>query len=410
MQLRTIVNKIFIVAFIVWVSFFPEPIQEKYHLATKVFLVLMFAMLLIKKQTSIFKLNDLPFWFFLTAIGINVFFAQNRNIAFKTYFDLVIPLFSIYYWISEVISDEINLRFLTKIFSIFSILVSLGGFLEFLFAVNPIYKYFIQNPYYERYIVRIVRPMSTQFNPVTLGTYLLASLPFNFLLLKQDKGLFKSLGTIGMILNTVVIILTFSRGVLLGLLASIVAYLFLQKKYRLLVIFFLILFISITVCSFLPYPFSRFSVNWLGTQNRGILSDYRFDRCIMALRIIRTHPFVGLGLQHFRIRFYEYYPRKNVVHYEFMIADNMYLTILSETGIIGFCGFLIFIFYFLKRSLFQLKQLNNVPFKKGQLLVIVSAFVGLLVNMGAYELFYWSNQYICFCILIGCLRGFLQCL
>lgn len=248
--------------------------------------------------------------------------------------------------------------------------------------------------------------MSTQFNPVALGTYLLASLPFNFLLLKQYKTFFRSLGAIGMFLNTVVIILTFSRGVFLGLLASIVIYLFLQKKYRLLILFFTALFILITFCSFLPYPFSRFGINWLGMQNRGILSGYRFDRCIMALRIIRTHPFVGLGFQHFRIRFYEYYPSQDIVPYEFMIADNMYLTILAETGTIGLAGFLIFIFSFLKKARQRLGILTNLPHRREQLLIILSAFIGLLVNMGAYELFYWPNQYMCFCILIGCLGSF----
>jgi O-antigen ligase len=86
-----------------------------------------------------------------------------------------------------------------------------------------------------------------------------------------------------------------------------------------------------------------------------------------------------------------------------MIADNMYLTILGETGIIGFFGFLIFIPFLLRKTWRQLWILEYDPKSKQQLLIILSAFIGLLVSMGGYELFYWPNQYMYFCILVGLL-------
>ena len=39
--------------------------------------------------------------------------------------------------------------------------------------------------------------------------------------------------------------------------------------------------------------------------------------------------------------------------------------------------------------------------KKQILLVSMSALVGLLVSMGGYELFYWNNPYMLFCLLCG---------
>jgi len=38
------------------------------------------------------------------------------------------------------------------------------------------------------------------------------------------------------------------------------------------------------------------------------------------------------------------------------------------------------------------------------LLVGLMALVGLLVNMAGYEFFYWPNQYLLFCMIIGCIN------
>jgi len=402
------INIIAVILLIIWISFFPEPIQGKYHLAAKIILGLAFLALLIRKHGSLFKRRDFPLWVFLIAIGINVFFAQKQDIALRTYLDLAIPMFMVYYLVREGFSRETEFNLLAKTICICSILVALGGIFEALFKFNPIYEYFLENPFYRRYITGFVRPMSTQFNPAVLGSYLLASLPFNLLLFKRNKTSFKFLGALGIVLNIVVIILTFSRGVFLGLIAIVVFYLFAQRKFRLMFVFFIILLTAITIFSYLPYPFSRFGKSQMTRENRGILSDYRFSRCIMTQRIIKDHPFIGLGFQHFRIRFYEYWPRESKELYEFMIADNMYLTILAETGTIGLLGFLIFIFSFFKRGWRQPKVLKNMPQRRLQLFAALSGFTGLLVNMGAYELFYWHNPYLYFCIIVGCIGSFVR--
>lgn len=79
-----------------------------------------------------------------------------------------------------------------------------------------------------------------------------------------------------------------------------------------------------------------------------------------------------------------------------MIADNMYLTILAETGIIGFLGFCIFIFLLLRRGWMKFNKLSDNPGRKWLPMVGLMAFIGLLINMAGYELFYWINQYMFF--------------
>jgi O-antigen ligase len=413
----------YLVILFIWISFFPQPLQEKYHLYTNISLILIFLFLFVRNRFALFKPTDYSLWVFLLAISINVFFAQQKNIALKTYLDLAIAMFIIYYLVSEDFFSEKSFNLLVKTICISSIIVSLGAVLEFLFAYNPIYENVIENPYYKRYISGFVRTMSTQFHPVVLGSYLLGSLPFNFKLFKQNNPYLRLLGSLGIVLNIIVIILTFSRGVILGLIAAVMFYLIMQKKFRLIVIFFVILVFSILLCSYLPYPVNRFGKDQMIMENRGILSGYRFTRCAMTLRIIKEHPLVGLGFQHFRIRFYEYFPHPLVglgfqhfrirfyeyfpsnynVPYEFMIPDNMYLTFLAETGIIGTLGFFILIFSLLKKASLHLKRIEDDN-RRLMLLMPMSALIGLLVNMAAYELFYWATPYMLFCIICTLLK------
>jgi O-antigen ligase len=400
------INIISILLLLVWISLFPAPILQKYYFALEIFLLFSFVILLVRKGRSVFKLSDLPLWFFLLAISINVSFAQQKAVALKMYMEWAVPMFFIYYLVSESFSSQSAFNLLVKTISVLSILVALGGILEAIFAFNPIYEYFVENLYYHRYITGFVRPISTQFNPVVLGSYLLGSLPFNFLLFKQSRSFFRLLGAIGIILNIVIIILAFSRGVFLGLIAMVIFYLFVGGRRKSLATFFTILIIFVILFSYLHYPFSRFGISLATTQGDNIFSAYRLDRCIMTKRIINDHPFVGLGLQHSRIRFDEYYPLNNYVHYEYKIMDNMYLTILADTGLIGFSGFLIFILLLFKKGWRQLKILKDEQKKRWQLLLTLSAFIGLLVNMGAYELFYFPNIYLYFCILVGSIGAF----
>ena len=78
----------------------------------------------------------------------------------------------------------------------------------------------------------------------------------------------------------------------------------------------------------------------------------------------------------------------------------MYLTILAETGIIGFLGFFAFIWFIIKRGLNYLRMKKETE-NKDILIVVLAGLIGLLVNMGAYELFYWTTPFFIFCILIG---------
>lgn len=397
-------RKLIIVFFIGWISFFPEAVQIQYHTPIKCILFIIFIYFWLRKKIKITR-KDLVLLLFILCLMGGVFSAKNKLVAIETYSNLALPLFSLYF-LTSLFSEE-DISFFAKTICFFSIFVSLLGIFDILWGRNFLYE-IMYNPFYERYLIypTLKRPLSTQFNPAPLGTYLLACFPFGLVLLKEKNIVFLLLGAISLLLNSSVLILTFSRAAFVGFIVTILFFLWHKQKKMLFMLFILTFILTVAISSFLEYDrgFDRFGLKGMlfGQEYTSPLSRYRIERVEMVFKMLKDHPIFGIGLNHIRIRFFDYYPGKSDVGYEWRIADNMYLTLLGETGIIGFTGFLTFIFFLFKNGLKSLKKLEGK--KKDILLISLSAFIGLLINMTGYELFYWHTPFYLFCLISGLVR------
>ena len=288
-----------------------------------------------------------------------------------------------------------------------SFLVALIGLMELYYGKNILYTNFIPNPYYERYTLYSTRLMSTQFHASVLGSFLLGCLPFNFYFLKARPSYMRLAVIISFLVCAFVMLFTFARGVFLGFIFSMAFYFWKTRRTKLLIGFVLLIISAITVCSFnKDISINRFGFKrLLCGSGDSIVSEYRSDRVKMAFKMLCDYPVSGVGFNHFRIRFKEYCaPENQREMYEFMIPDNMYLTLLAESGIAATLGFAVFIFVLIKRGLRRLKALRDE--NKGIfLLILLTSLIGLLVNMAAYELFYWHNQFVLFCLVCGLIQG-----
>lgn len=393
------------IIFLAWISFFPETVQAHYAIYARSFLACLFLLLLVRKRDikAFFSRYDLPLFLFLIFILGGIFSAQDRIIALKTYLDVSIILFFVYYLTKAIFSQDGNIGVILKSICIFSLIVALFGIIEYIIGNNFIYEHIIDNLYYRRYSAEFVRrPMSTQFNPAILGSFLLGCMPFGFLLIKDRLSFFRVAGLLSVILSVTVIILTGSRGCFLGMMALFLFYLWKKKGIRFSVLFLVFTVFIVTLCSCPDAGrFNRFGFNrlLLGSHDSAF-SEYRSTRFFVTMDMLKDKPFFGIGLNNFRDRFDDYARSERNIPHEFKIADNMYLTLLAETGIIGFSSFLVFIFLLLRRGLIALHRIEDKR-KKELLLVSMSALMGLLVNMAGYELFYWHNPFALFCILCG---------
>jgi O-antigen ligase len=237
--------------------------------------------------------------------------------------------------------------------------------------------------------------MSTQYNPAALGSFLLGCLPFfGFLVLRKGRRSWLALAGFAACLS--VLIWTFSRGVFLGLIAAVFFFCLMSGRKRLLAGFLLGVCCLVAVFSFSSnlnlnrFGFSRFIA---GSQD-SVFSPYRMTRLQITGAMVKDHPFTGIGLNNFRVRFADYQPSAARESYEFMIADNMYLTLAAEAGLPCLAAFLLFIAMLFRGH-------PGATRRSVAALLPMTALVGLLVNMGAYELFYWNNIFMLFCLLCG---------
>jgi O-antigen ligase len=202
--------------------------------------------------------------------------------------------------------------------------------------------------------------------------------------------------------------LTFSRGVFLGLVVLSLFY-FWQGGEKKLLSLTIICLVAFTLAASLhkKEPLGRFGFRrLLSGSHDSILSEYRLARIKMTAHIFKKHPFFGIGFQHFRLRFAEFCASADKkTPYEFMIPDNMYLTFLAETGIAGTLGFLVFISFLLRNGFSQLRKALSLSQTRQITIGLISALLGLSVNMGGYELFYWDNPFLLFALLCGFLAG-----
>ena len=395
-----------IVCFIIlfsWISFFPQPLHDRYAFHARLFYGIFFVLLVLNREyrDGLFSLKDWPLWLFIVSLFSGTANAIDKTVAFKTYWYLAITCFFIFYIGKALFAYENNRNIICEIICVCGCLVVFVGIPELYFGRNIIYEKFVQNYFYRRYAG--FRMMSTLSNPTVMGTYMLGCLPFALYLCKGKTIYLKILGKFSIFLFVFAIILTFSRSVLFGLIVLLLFYLWNRKNIRLL--FFSIIFLT----SFLFFNscqknlcFQRLGFKGMVSGAYGsAVSQYRFDRLNMAVKMFKSYPLFGIGLNHFRIRFNEFRSKaSDEITAEFMIPDNMYLTFLSETGLIGSLGLLVFIFSIFNRGLNQFKKINDNN-KKQRALAILSALAGFLIVMCGYELFYWDSPYLFFCLICG---------
>ncbi|MFC1623904.1 O-antigen ligase family protein [Candidatus Omnitrophota bacterium] len=404
------IKVIFIILLFSWISFFPEPLQAKYAFFVRIFLGVFLLVLIWERRglRQLFNFQDWPLWLFIISLSGGIFYATDKNVALATYRNIAVAFLLLFYIGKGLVYSDKNRTAIVISICICSGLVALIGLMELYFGKNILYEHFISNPFYERYVRFYPRPMSTQFMPAVLGSYLLACLPFNFYLFRNRLLYLRWVGIFLSLLSILVIVLTFSRGVFLGLIGLLLFYLWKTGKRRAFSMFLIVFILVIPLASIQKdVNFNRlgFKRMILGSGD-SIISEYRLRRVKMSFDMLKDYPLFGIGFNHFRIRFYEYYPKanKDSVPYEFMIPDNMYLTFLAETGGIGTVGFLIFIFLLLKRALRKLET-SKEDKRREMLVIAISSLVGLLVNMGAYELFYWNSPFMLFCSISGMIAG-----
>lgn len=410
-RLSRIILIFFIFLFIAWISFFGQTLQLRYKNITLVFLCIFFVTSLFYKKKMKFLNVDLALFIYLGTVTLTMFFSENRSVALEWYCIYILPIPLVYLAMRNL--DKNFIPPIAKGIFIFSSCVVLFGTLEVIFRKNIIYEFWVENPFYYRFIsYESSRIMSTLMHPTIFGSYLVGCLPFFFYLASKTKSPCKIFIKFFILICVIGVIFSFSRGNIAGLMGLTLIYLFLTKRRRY-IKFVLIgpLILVILSSSFLKreFNFIRFSISGLSS----LWWRSKAERSHVTFKILKERPILGIGLNHYRLKFDRYsspeYKQneerlRRLGHdpYEWKIPDNMYLCILAETGLIGFLSFMFFLFLLFKKVLSHLKTIKD-SIEKEFLISCLCGVVGLLISMNTYDLLYWINPLLLFWFLVGLL-------
>jgi O-antigen ligase len=394
-----------VVFLLAWISFFPQPVTDTYWLVTRLLPWVLLLLLVFSKKykNSLFQLSDWPLWLVLVCLLSGLATATDKAVAFKTYFYLASNLFMLFYIGKALFSSQEDRKLVSCVLSMCGMVVVLIGFLQFFFPEQVYYKLFLCDIHYDPHYLRL---QSTQYNPIVLGSYLLSVLPFLLYFFVSVPPRRRIFGFSCFLAAVIVTLLTISRGALLGATVISSTWLLIKKKIKAFALLIFTVFILVSAFSCVNWDASDcHGVKRMFTISRGDFT--RLERIEMSSRIFKDHPFFGIGLNHFRIKFDEYYIGPYKWQYNYRIPDNMYLCLLSEAGLLGLAGFFIFIVVLYRRGLKRLRCAKDGNTELA-LLVSLSALSGLLANAAVYELFYWNTPFMMFCLICGFTQGAAQ--
>jgi len=391
-----------LMVFMAWISFIPEPIQYRYRFSVYLALALCLTLSLYSHKFNwkgyFLRKTDFMLWLYFLLLSLNIWFAKDKHLALNSYRDLVIPGFLIYFIFKNEVG-VVNLKKILYFFCLCAGVVSLIGILEMITCFNIIYNKYIQNYFFSRFIGQ--RMMSTLMHPNILGAYLISSLPFSYYFCRSKYSRKKKvLNYLLFGLFICAVFLTFSRGTWLACFGLLSIWLWIKNK-RTWIILPWMIFLGFSVLASLS--FFGHDIQWrfgiIGLRDY-LKYGHRTVNYIVTWDIFKAHPFMGIGLGHYRMFFDQY--SKIALDYEVKIPDSIYLMHLAETGLTGFMGLMLMLTYNLKAAWVSYK--NETFDKKEIIFIVLMSFLGLLLNMATFDGFLWRTPFYLFWILLSLLN------
>lgn len=300
--------------------------------------------------------------------------------------------------IPNMIRSKKNLGLIIKNILVSCLLVSLFGIFQFLGDVAGLPPSITGlREHYTSEVFGFPRIQSTALEPLYFANYLLIPISLCLALLLQKKANDK-LNPVWLILILSVaslnLFLTLSRGGFLGLAAVIfltgIIYFKSFFSFKKLFILILIGFVSfLGVYYFLNFAGKSKSIETFLKQatnfEKGVGVVERYQAYEKAYKLFLEHPYIGIGAGNFGPRVARHpliMPEKG-----WLIVNNEFLEILTETGIFSLLIFLCLIFILIFRSIKAIKKTKDT-YLKAALSGLFIAFCAILVQYQTFSILY----------------------
>ncbi|MGA8104237.1 MAG: O-antigen ligase family protein [Candidatus Acidiferrales bacterium] len=191
-------------------------------------------------------------------------------------------------------------------------------------------------------------------NPNSLGTTMVVSLPLVMLLLTKKSGIARLISLAVIVLNVATVIFTGSRTAFVALIFLIMVAPLLRKKGLLYVPVAVLLVAMVWVATPQAYKERYLSVE---QRDKDVSYELRLTTWSAGWRMFKDRPITGIGMGEFGVaNGTKYWPDR--ARPRWYNAHSLYLQTISELGIIGAIGFLIFLIQFFKLNGRQQRRLE----------------------------------------------------
>ncbi|MFJ7937160.1 O-antigen ligase family protein [Peribacillus sp. NPDC096622] len=302
------------------------------------FLFLVTSLIYIISRGYIYKINIyyLYITIFVFWVTCSFFWSINKPHSFILIFT-AFQLFLMFLLMSQIVKQEEVLMNLLQSF-VFGGWVSSIGIINSYFSNN--------NPYNERF-------SAGAFDPNELGIILVISITVSWYLSLRIKSIFLiNVNRVYILLGAFAVFLTGSRTAFLALIASVIYILFLTnfkkgKKIGFLLKIILGFFLLYSILLLVPDTTTERILTTSSELSTGDFNS-RQDAWFGGFELIKDNPILGVGIGSFRIALGEKLGL-------YMVAHNIYISVLGELGLVGFIILLIIIYLIIKKII----SLNN---------------------------------------------------
>lgn len=310
---------------------------------------------------------------------------------------LYFAFMSFYFTIINTVKTKQQVYTMLAVFVVSGFFVAAYGIIQYVFGLDMDKQVWIDE---EMFSDIKMRAFSTLENPNVLGEYLLLVIPVSIAFLWCKKGVWAKVGYAGVTgVLLLCLVLTMSRGCWVGLLVAAAIYItFVDGRY------WLLGFVALAALpSFLPDSIlNRFlSIGNLADSS----SSYRMFIWLGTLRMLRDFWLVGIGPG--TIAFNMVYPRYAYTGIEAPHSHNVYLQMMTETGVAGLVAFLLICIFFFQRIASGVKGLAKKSMDRIMGIAIASGIAAFLVQ-GVFDyVFYNYRVFLMFWMVLAfamCLR------
>lgn len=360
------------------------PILETMQILLLVLLsILSFILKVLLEDNFKFKYTPINAW----VIGFILIYALSAIISMNVVTSLKISLliisFILFYFVSvNSIENKKQLNIMIAIFVITGLVVSLYGIYQYMFGGSFASSSYVDKEMFEDISTRIT---GTFDNPNVMGEYLLFIIPLAITYLFNLKGLVKKIVAFSIIvIMTISLALTYSRGCYLGLIASVGVFLLLIN------LKFIILFLA----GILAVPFvlpSSIINRFTSIGNTGDSStSYRISIWKGAIDMIKDYWYRPIGQG--TVAFNSIYPFYSYSGVGAEHTHNLFLQIIIETGILGVISFIGILFKFYQTLCHGLKVSNDKEISVC-MIAFISGMTGFLIQ-SLFDNTWYNNRII----------------